>query len=185
MADQSNAYAVVIADLKRQRDDIDAVIAQLEAMEGGSPIHHKVATVAKDETAAKRPGEKPRNNPYLGMSIVDATKELLALNRKPMRPADIVADLEAGGMVLTGTNKSNTIGSVLNRRQNQKGDVVSVKRGTWGLKEWYPGRTFGKKSTEESETNRESETEGTDASEPNEHEQPFEQPQIVPLRSND
>ena len=27
--------------------------------------------------------------------------------------------------------------------------MISVKRGTWGLKEWYPGRSFNKKGSEE------------------------------------
>jgi hypothetical protein len=31
---------------------------------------------------------------------------------------------------------------VLNRRFLQVGDIVRVGRGTWGLKEWYPNRSF-------------------------------------------
>ena len=61
----------------------------------------------------------------------------------------ILSALEDGGLVLTGGNKANTVGSVLNRRFRNVGDVVSVKRGTWGLKEWYPGRNFSKKGSEE------------------------------------
>lgn len=185
MAYKSNAYAVVIADLKRQRDDIDAMIARLEAMADDSPARPDTAGVTKVKDATERQGQAPKDNPYLGMSIVNATKELLALKRKPMRPADIVAHLEAGGLILTGANKSNTIGSVLNRRQKNVGDIVNVKRGTWGLKECYPGRNFGKKSPEESDASRESEPTGGDSTDPNEHEQPSEQPQIVPLRLNE
>lgn len=185
MADKSNAYAVVIADLKRQRDDIDAMIGQLEAMADDSPAQPDAAGVTKVKDATERQDQALKDNPYLGMSIVNATKELLALKRKPMRPADIVAHLEAGGLVLTGANKSNTIGSVLNRRQKNVGDIVNVKRGTWGLKKWYPGRSFGKKPPEESDASRESEPTGDNPTEPNEREQPFERPQIVPLRSDE
>ena len=32
MSDESNAYAVVIADLKRRRTEIDSMIANLEAL---------------------------------------------------------------------------------------------------------------------------------------------------------
>ena len=35
MADNPNAYDLVIADLKRQRAEIDAMIAKLETMSGG------------------------------------------------------------------------------------------------------------------------------------------------------
>ena len=38
----------------------------------------------------------------------------------------------------------NTIGAVLTRRANDVGDIVKVERGTWGLKEWYPNRSFKK-----------------------------------------
>ena len=185
MADKSNAYAVVIADLKRQRDDIDAMIAQLEAMADGSAARPDAAGLTRAQDAIERQDQPLKENPYLGMSIVDATKELLALKRKPMKPAEIVDHLEAGGIVLGGPNKSNTVGSILNRRQKNVGDIVSVKRGTWGLKEWYRGRNFGKKSPEEGDENRESEPAGGDSTDPNEHEQPFGQPQIVPLRSNE
>jgi hypothetical protein len=34
------------------------------------------------------------------------------------------------------------IGSVLARRMAEVGDAVSVGHGTWGLKEWYPNRSF-------------------------------------------
>jgi hypothetical protein len=33
-------------------------------------------------------------------------------------------------------------GSVLTRRFEKVGDVVRVSRGMWGLKEWYPNRSF-------------------------------------------
>jgi hypothetical protein len=36
----------------------------------------------------------------------------------------------------------NTVGSVLTRRFKDVGDIVRVDRGIWGLKEWYPNRTF-------------------------------------------
>jgi hypothetical protein len=32
----------------------------------------------------------------------------------------------------------------LSRRANEVGDIVKVGRGTWGLKEWFPGRSFKK-----------------------------------------
>jgi len=36
----------------------------------------------------------------------------------------------------------NTVGAVMTRRFQQVGDVVKVGRGVWGLKEWYPNRSF-------------------------------------------
>lgn len=35
------------------------------------------------------------------------------------------------------------------------GDIVRVGRGTWGLKEWYPGRSFKVKDDEKKEEKKE------------------------------
>jgi hypothetical protein len=43
---------------------------------------------------------------------------------------------------------ADAIGSVLTRRLAEVEDVVRVGRGTWGLKEWYPGRSFKIKEEE-------------------------------------
>ena len=85
-----------------------------------------------------------------------AAKKLLASRRTPMRNPDIYAALKAGGLVLQSKEPINTIGSVLTRRFLEQGDIVRVDRGVWGLKEWYPGRSFkakadGKDATETSE----------------------------------
>jgi hypothetical protein len=79
------------------------------------------------------------------MSIVDAAKKLLAAKRQPLRNPEIAALFKAGGLVLNSREPANTIGSVLTRRFSGAGDVVRVDRGTWGLKEWYPNRSFGKR----------------------------------------
>ena len=73
-----------------------------------------------------------------------ATKKLLSMRKKAMNNTAILAELQAGGLVLTATDPLNTIGAVLSRRFNEVGDLVRVDRGTWGLKEWYPGRNFTK-----------------------------------------
>lgn len=76
------------------------------------------------------------------MSIVDAAKKLLAHERRQMTNAELVEGLKRGGLALNSAEPLNTVGSVLNRRFYQVGDVVRVARGTWGLKEWYPNRSF-------------------------------------------
>lgn len=51
--------------------------------------------------------------------------------------------------MLNSEQPANTIGSVLTRRFQQVGDVVKVGRGVWGLKEWYPNRSFNRPSKAE------------------------------------
>ena len=140
MVEKSSAYDQVIADLKRKRADIDAMIANLAAMARGqnaSPNGDINDPPASEETQSP---PEPGDNPYLGMRIGDATVELLQRTRDPMSPTNIARGLEAGGLLLGGSNKAGTVTTSLTRRQKRLGDVVRPKRGKWGLKEWYPGR---------------------------------------------
>jgi hypothetical protein len=84
----------------------------------------------------------------LGLSIAEATKKLLAAKRVPLKNPDTATLFKAGGLVLNSKDWTNTIGAVLTRRAETIGDIVKVERGTWGLKEWYPNRSFTKKEKE-------------------------------------
>ncbi|WP_313808554.1 winged helix-turn-helix domain-containing protein [Sphingobium sp.] len=137
----TDPYEAVLLDLRAKRDHLDNMIKGLEAFRGipssgvslpMSSVPSATAEVAIEETSGM----------FLGMSIVDATKKLLALRKKTMGNVEISRELRAGGLILTGSDPVNVIGSVLTRRFNQVGDVVKVGRGIWGLKEWYPGRSF-------------------------------------------
>lgn len=187
MPNESNAYDTVIADLKRQRDEIEETITRLEALRVGQPApsgegrrNHAAMSAGTGVSQPENPADT-LDNPYLGMSITDAVKHVLTANRKMMRAPDIVDRLEAGGLMLSGSNKPNTVGSVLNRRQRQVGDIVSPKRGFWGLKEWYPGRTFGKRADAMAAEKEKPE----DPNETNEPVRPAEPPRIVPLHSSE
>lgn len=127
-------YDAVLLDLRAKRDQINQAIAAIEALRGNAPASAAVraAEPAIVETAGM----------YLGMSIVDATKKLLALRKETLGNVEIARAIQAGGLVLTGADPVNVVGSVLTRRFNQVGDVVKMGRGIWGLKEWYPGRNF-------------------------------------------
>lgn len=143
-----DAYDAVIADLRAQRDKIDQTIALLTALRGGGSAAS--IGVASGHGSASAQGQIVETaGMFLGMSIVDATKKLLAMRKSTMGNADIAAEIQAGGLVMTSKDPVNTVGSVLTRRFHEVGDVVKVGRGIWGLKEWYPGRNFktnGKRS---------------------------------------
>lgn len=135
-------YTVVLADLRAKRDQIDQAIQAIEAIRGG-------ATAAPSGSSAT-PGSAAANaiddpGAFLGMTITDAAKKLLAAKRKQMNNPEIAAAFKAGGMHLNSKDPVNTIGAVLTRRSLEVGDIVKVGRGTWGLQEWYPNRSFKKK----------------------------------------
>lgn len=144
-------YALVLADLRAKRTQIDQTIKLLEGLRGGG------TPAAMPDAALDAPGASEPIGPgnYLGMSIVDAAKKALASRRQALGNAEIYAMLKAGGLHMNSADPLNTVGSVLTRRFNQVGDVVKVGRGVWGLKEWYPNRVFkpaSKASTAEART---------------------------------
>lgn len=137
---ENDPYAVVLNDLRAQRDKIDNAIAAIEALRGHADGAMALAKSAQGHGAAIIRAEGP--GAFLGLTIVDAAKKLLARERRQLNNAEIVEKLKSGGLVLNSADAMNTVGSVLNRRFIQVGDVVRVARGTWGLKEWYPNRSF-------------------------------------------
>lgn len=135
-------YAIVLADLKAQRDRIDQAIQAIESVRaGGSSAGVQAAQPRPQDTALG-------DGAFHGMSISEATKKLLGVRKKQMTNTEILAELKAGGMMLTSADPLNTVGAVLTRRFKDTGDIVRVERGTWGLKEWYPGRVWKKDAKE-------------------------------------
>jgi hypothetical protein len=132
-------YAAVLADLKAQRDRIDQAILVLTSLRGGGAMPPPAGT---DMPASAASGIEETAGMYLGMSIPDAAKKLLASRKRTLTNAEIASALKSGGLVMTSADPQNTVGSVLTRRFKDVGDVVRVGRGTWGLKDWYPGRKF-------------------------------------------
>lgn len=133
-------YAAVLADLKAQRDKIDQAISAIESVRatGGT-----LSGAMPPNTGIDAPGA------FLGMTITEAAINLLKARRQPLRNPDIAAAFKAGGLALNSADPVNTVGAVLSRRANEVGDIVKVGRGTWGLKEWYPGRSFKPKADAE------------------------------------
>ena len=133
-------YAIVLADLRAKRDQIDQAIQAIESVRGGAPpTRANGAAVASDTAPSNGAGA------FLGMSIADAAKKLLSNRKQAMNNADIAAALKQGGLVMSAnTDPQNMVGSILTRQFDKVGDIVRVGRGIWGLKEWYPNRSFKK-----------------------------------------
>ena len=177
MSKKTDPFVLVVERLKREREEMDRTIALLEARISGSPPPAYAAakpaareeTDQTEETDDQAPSDQ--EGEFLGKTVAEAARIVLSRLRKPMSPAAITAELERGSLPVAS---SKTVASILHRRSRDVGDFVSPKRGLWGLKEWYPRRSFGK-------------TEGSDkgeATEPSEPQQPSEPTRIVPLRTN-
>ena len=140
MTSGKDAYKSVIADLRAQRAQIDNTIQMLEQLSGMTvKAEGQNVSLVESDTAASLADD---GGAFLGMSIAEAAIKLLGFKKRKMGNREIVEALVAGGLVMNSADPVNTVGSVLTRRFNQVGDIVRVARGTWGLKEWYPNRTF-------------------------------------------
>ena len=138
----SDPYEAVLADLKAKRAQIDQAIAIIEAVRAPMPGVAGLAAPAPEVIVGEGPGW------LLGMTIPEAAKKLLATRRQQMKNSEIVTAFRAGGLVMNSADPVNTVNSVLTRRFTNEGDIVRVGRGLWGLKEWYPGRSFKKEKGE-------------------------------------
>ncbi len=147
MPDAEEAFDVVIAALTTQRDRIDQTIQIIRQLKASGFTSAATALSAAEALATpvqeiKDPSDRLGPGAFLGMTIVDAAKKLLAHERRQLGNSEMVEAFKRGGLALNSAEPMNTVGSVLNRRFLQVGDVVRVARGTWGLKEWYPNRSF-------------------------------------------
>lgn len=131
-------FEATLADLRAKREQIDQAIQALEALRlsFGTPS-------GRPRGPEAFPSEGP--GAYLGMTIPEAAMKLLAAQRRAMGNVEIAKLLKEGGLAMQSVDPVNTIGAVLSRRAQDKGDIVKVGRGTWGLRVWYPNRNFAKK----------------------------------------
>jgi hypothetical protein len=120
-------YKALLEDSKRQRAELDAVIAFAERQLGISkspasstaPVNSVGGNVIEDDT-------------FHGKNILQAAEAYLHMVGRPARSTeDIAAAITKGGVPAAPASVATILG-------RSKGSSVNrVKRGLWGLKEWY------------------------------------------------
>lgn len=148
----SNPYDAVLADLKAKREEIDAAISTIEKVMGVSSGLSQ-AHLNKGASAAVA---NIQLDTFFGLSILDASKKLLEIKKKPLKAAEIADDLGNGGIRFATDTPENTVASILSRHVNSDAsEIVRVGRGLFGLSKWYPnsGR-FKQFSTKKSQQNQ-------------------------------
>ena len=128
--------AAVIADLEQQRDQIDALIAQLKGFQrndfdldkltSAKPISRQPNQTVRDKTRQKDPASSRK-------SIVETAMDILKANGEPLPIKEIVERLEMAGSVSKSSNTYNSVNTMLSRRMKTQGDIIRVARGKWGL----------------------------------------------------
>lgn len=142
MAEEQNPYLAVLADLERDRDQINAMIAMMRKRAGLSAEEVPSAPLANGSNSQPSDSTEIRSDTFFGMVISDAIKKYLGIVKRPKKTTEIAKALEEGGLQHTSKRWFATVQTTLNRMH---GVIVKLPNG-WGLLEWYPGRNFDKKA---------------------------------------
>ena len=122
-------YKALWEEAKQQKLEAERVMAYAERMMGQS--HRSV-----DTTANHGDGQSPEItvDTFTGKNILQATEKYLRMVGRPARSTEeIAAALTKGGL----SAGAPSVATILGRSKDSQ--VKRVKRGLWGLKEWYTG----------------------------------------------
>lgn len=119
-------YDAVLADLQAKRDQIDAAIAAINLIRGGS------AGASLSPSAGMSPRSIPPNA-FFTMGIGEAARKYLEMVKGKQTVGQITKALEQGGMPPL---KPNTVYAALRRREAVNKDIIRLGE-EWGLKEWF------------------------------------------------
>jgi hypothetical protein len=119
-------YKAVLEDLKQQKADIERMIVFTERMIGSG---HRPS-----ENHAKAENQETKIEPdtFHNKNILQATEKYLHMVGRPARSTEEISEaLGRGGLTTT----PGSVATILGRSKNSP--VQRVKRGLWGLGEWY------------------------------------------------
>jgi hypothetical protein len=119
-------YKALLEEWKRQRAELDTMIAFAERQLGVAPsAGNKTVPLA---------GTSPEieEDTFHGKNILQGSEMYLQMVGRPARSTEeIAAALTKGGL----TAGAPSVATILGREKN--GNIQRVKRGLWGLREWY------------------------------------------------
>jgi len=124
-------YKAVLEDLKQQKADLERMIAFTERMLGAGGRY------GAGGTAADKPeghGAEIQPDTFHGKNILQASEKYLRMAGRPARSTEEIAEALGRGGV---TASAGSVATILGRSKN--GPIQRVKRGLWGLAEWYAG----------------------------------------------
>jgi hypothetical protein len=124
-------YKAVLEDLKQQKADLERMIAFTERMLGAGGRYG-----AGGASAEKSEGHGTEIQPdtFHGKNILQASEKYLRMVGRPARSTEEIAEALGRGGV---TASAGSVATILGRSKN--GPIQRVKRGLWGLAEWYTG----------------------------------------------
>lgn len=140
--EQSIDYRAVLADLEVRRAQLDQVIAGIRLILGEQG--EGFSTPSTPDGAKREIPQEVKSDTFFGLSVTDATKKYLTIVKDPKSTQEIADALKAGGFKSTAKNFYSNVFTALSRDDT----FCKIKRGQWGLSEWYPGLSRSKTTKE-------------------------------------
>jgi hypothetical protein len=139
LSESGTDLALVLADLRRKRERLDHAIAAIEELlapggstQPGAKQHSPSPFELIDPVDSKSVQRRGR---FDGLSILTATRDLLAEAKEPRTAVEIAQLLVSGGYQAKSRNFANTVAAVLNRCDKSGGDIIRVGKNLFTLVE--------------------------------------------------
>jgi len=132
----------LLADLEKDLAELQTTIAVIRRRLG-QPATHPASTGGGNPDEPRGQGK-----PYLGMSVLDASKKYLRLVKEPKAPSEIAEALHLGGVHSRSSDFNGIVRTTLFKRGHEIG-IEKFGKGKWGLDEWRPGRRNSQESESE------------------------------------
>lgn len=125
----------LLAELEKDLAELQTTIAVIKRRVGAGSQGN-----GPDVAASALPDHSGSGKPYLGMSILDASKKFLQRVREPKTPSEIADALKQGGVHSRSDDFNGIVRTTLFKRGHEAG-IEKFGNGRWGLQDWRPGRT--------------------------------------------
>ena len=154
MTDSTKSAVQFLQELRKERDELNALIQALEKRLGISAGQHASITDHEDEGSLVPSSATSSSSNSLpigffhNLSLAAAAEKLLRMNpHQALTTAQILEAITNSGRAITSKNALTILYTALRRSPNK---FERIGNKAWGLKEWYPERK--KRISRESET---------------------------------
>ena|ERR1700730_5325342 len=135
----TDPFGPAIAAIEAKIAQLQETLATLKTFQSGGPS--EIALIGTKTTFNKSQESSLTIDldSFHNMTLSQAIKKYLSMRwKKPATTNEIVEALRTGGQAGSeGDNFSVVVNNSLNRMSAADGIVSKVRRGIWGLKEWY------------------------------------------------
>lgn len=153
MGDSQSAdpYSAAIAELEAKISELQSALNTLKsirtlALGAGAVNNVTGGSGLKGEQNPSDSNTKIAVDAFHTLTVGKAiTKYLRMRPKRPATTAEIIEALKSGGQANSdGENFAVVVNNTLNRMQGPDSVISRVKRGLWGLQEWYTGNESAK-----------------------------------------